>query len=166
MPIFNTARLGLRQMTDADLDDIAGLLGNEKVMTHYPRPKTRAEAQNWINWNQRLYHEHGFGLWLVTLTETEAFLGDCGLTIQQVDGIDEIEIGYHIRPEYQGRGYATEAASACRDLARDHFNVNRLIAIIDPANRPSQAVAEHIGLTFEKRAQAHGGERLIYAMPL
>ena len=103
---------------------------------------------------------------MVALSESGAFLGDCGLTVQRVDGIDEIEIGYHIRPEYQGHGYATEAASACRDLARDHFGVSHLIAIIEPANRPSQAVAENIGLTLEKRTNVHGGERLIYAASL
>lgn len=166
MTILSTARLSLRQMTDADLDDMADLLGDERVMTYYPRTKSRAEAQSWIDWNRRLYDEHGFGLWVVALSETGAFLGDCGLTTQRVDSIDEVEIGYHIRPEHQGHGYATEAASACRDIARDHFRVSRLIAIIDPANRPSQAVAENIGLTVEKRTDVHGGERIIYAASL
>jgi RimJ/RimL family protein N-acetyltransferase len=166
MTMLSTARLSLRQMTDADLDDMADLLGDERVMTHYPRTKSRPEAQSWIDWNRRLYHEHGLGLWVVALSESGVFLGDCGLTMQRVDGVDEVEIGYHIRPQYQGHGYATEAASACRDIARDHFSVSRLIAIIDPANRPSQAVAENIGLTVEKRTNVHGGERIIYAASL
>jgi RimJ/RimL family protein N-acetyltransferase len=166
MTILRTARLSLRQMTDADLDDMADLLGDERVMTYYPRTKSRAEAQGWIDWNRRLYQEHGFGLWVVNLLETGVFLGDCGLTMQRVDGVDEVEIGYHIRPEHQGRGYATEAASACRDFARDHFSVGRLIAIIEPSNRPSQAVAENIGLRVDKRANVHGGERIIYATAL
>ena len=161
--ILSTARLSLRELTDADLDDMADLLGDERVMAHYPRPKSRSEAQRWIDWNRRLYQEHGFGLWVVTLSETGVFLGDCGLTLQRVDGIDEVEIGYHIRAEYQGHGYATEAATACRDLARDRFGLDRLIAIINPANLPSQAVAENIGLTPEKRTNVHGGEHIIYA---
>ena len=166
MTVLSTARLSLQEMTDDDLDDLADLLGDETVMTYYPRTKNRAEAQRWIDWNRRLYHEHGFGLWTVRLGETGAFLGDCGLTIQRVDGIDEVEIGYHIRPEHQGRGYATEAAAACRDHARDRFNVARLIAIINPANLPSQAVARSIGLTIEKRAHVHGADRLIFAAEL
>jgi len=163
---LTTARLTLREMTDADLDDMAELLGDEQVMSYYARPKTRSEAQAWIDWNKQLYRAHGFGLWAMSVTETGAFVGDCGLTIQRVDGVDEIEIGYHVKAEYQGRGYATEAATGCRELARGHLSVHRLIAIIDPDNRPSQAVAEKIGLTLEKRTNTTGGERLVYATDL
>ncbi len=64
----------------------------------------------------------------------------------------------------QGRGYATEAAAACRDYARTALGASRLIAIIHPDNRPSQRVAEKIGLRPEKRSLVHGGrEAVIYA---
>ena len=63
-----------------------------------------------------------------------------------------------------GRGYATEAAVACRDYARTALRVSRLIAIIHPDNRPSQRVAEKIGLRPEKRSLVHGGwEAVIYS---
>ena len=75
-----TPRLTFREMTLDDLDDMAGLLSDPQVMRHYPQPKTREEALAWIAWNQRLYREHGFGLWLLTLRATGAFVGDCGLT--------------------------------------------------------------------------------------
>jgi len=142
---------------------MAALLGDEQVMRHYPRPKTRDEAQGWIDWNQRLYREHGFGLWLVTLAETGEFVGDCGLTVQQVDGATEIEVGYHVRSDLQGRGYATEAAAAARDFARDTLGLHRLIAIIKPENTPSQRVAAKIGLQLEKQSIVHGEDCVIYA---
>ena len=81
-----TPRLAFREMTHDDLDDMAGLLGDPEVMRHYPRPKSRDEALAWIAWNQRLYREYGVGLWLVTLRDSGEFVGDCGLTPQQVDG--------------------------------------------------------------------------------
>jgi RimJ/RimL family protein N-acetyltransferase len=161
--VLTTARLSLREMTDADLDDIAALLGDAGVMRFYPRPYTRAEAQGWIDWNQRNYAGHGFGLWLVTLRGTGAFAGDCGLTYQLVDGVRELEVGYHIRASLQGQGLATEAAAAARDYARDVRGFRRLIAIIDPENVPSQKVAEKIGLQPEKRSQPYGREAVIYA---
>ena len=108
----------------------------------------------WTAWNQRLYREHGFGLLLLTLREGGEFVGDCGLTPQQVDGV--IEVGYHVRAVLQGRGLATEAAAACRDYARDVLGVDRLIAIIDPRNRPSQRVAEKLGLVVERDSDSHG----------
>ncbi len=145
-----TERLLLRAMTDDDLDDIAALLGDPVVMRHYPRPRTRDEARAWIDWTQASYREHGFGLWVLTERSTGAFLGDCGLTMQRVDGVDELEVGYHVRADRQGEGFASEAAAAARDYARDVLHAPRLIAIINPDNIPSQRVAAKVGLSFEK----------------
>ena len=162
-----TQRLGFRQMTACDLDDMAALLGDAQVMRYYPRPKDRDEALAWIDWNQRLYRQEGFGLWLLTLRATGEFVGDCGLTPQLVEGTTDIEVGYHIRAAIQGLGYATEAATACRDHARDVLGVTRLLAIINPNNVPSQRVAEKIGLAYERDAISGSGEPVrIYAAPL
>jgi RimJ/RimL family protein N-acetyltransferase len=161
-----SARLTFREMTTDDLDDMALLLGDPEVMTYYPRPKTRDEAVQWIEWNRALYRTHGNGLWLLS-TADGGFAGDCGLTPQLVDGVTELEVGYHVLPALQGRGYATEAAAASRDFARDVLGATRLIAIIHPENRPSQRVAEKIGLLPEKRTAVHGGrDAIIYAVAL
>lgn len=161
-----TARLVFRQMTEDDLDDMAALLGDPDVMRHYPRPRTRAEARAWIAWNQRLYRDEGFGLWVIALRDTGEFVGDCGLTPQEVDGIRELEIGYHVRADLHGRGLATEAASACRDFARDDLHAERLIAIIRPDNVASQRVAEKIGLPFERDTSHRGLPVRIHAAAL
>jgi RimJ/RimL family protein N-acetyltransferase len=164
-----TSRLAFREMTPDDLDDMAALLGDPQVMRYYPHPKTRQEALAWIAWNQRLYREHGFGLWLLTLRATGEFVGDCGLTPQQVDGVTELEVGYHVRAALQGRGLATEAAAACCDYARDVLEVDRLIAIIALGNRPSQRVAEKLGLALERQTDNQGrwpSPQLIYATSL
>jgi RimJ/RimL family protein N-acetyltransferase len=166
MAVLTTQRLVLREMTGADLDDIAALFGDEEVMRYYPKPMTREEAHAWVAWNQRLYRSLGFGLWAMVLRDTGEFAGDCGLTPQYVDGIKEIEVGYHVRTCFQGNGYATEAATAARDFARDAIFLTRLIAIINPANVPSQRVAEKIGLRPEKHAMVFGTEQLIYAAPI
>lgn len=68
-------------------------------------------------WNQRSYRDHGFGLWVITLRGTGEFVGDCGLTLQHVDGAVELEVRYHVRASMQGRGYGTAAAAASRDFA-------------------------------------------------
>src|SRR5918997_963887 len=140
-----TERLRFREMGPADLDAMAALLGDSEVMRCYPAPKTRDEGADWIAWNQRNYAEHGHGLWIVETHEGE-FLGDCGLTYQPVNGRTELEVGYQVRADLQGRGYATEAAAACRDLARDTLDAELLVAIIHPDNVPSQRVAQKIGM--------------------
>ncbi|WP_198586887.1 GNAT family N-acetyltransferase [Glycomyces xiaoerkulensis] len=153
-----TDRLVFREMTEDDLEDMAGLLGDHDVMRHYPRPKTREEAFAWIEWNRRLYEQEGFGLWLVALRTTGEFVGDCGLTLQEIEDVTYLEVGYHVRAELQGNGYATEAAAACCDHARHRLGAKRLVAIIAPDNQPSQRVAEKIGLAFERNAISRSGE--------
>lgn len=159
-----TPRLRFREMTADDLDHMAALLGDPEVMRYYPAPKTRAQAQAWIDWNVRSYAEHGFGLWIVE-THDGDFVGDCGLTWQSVGGERHVEVGYHVRAELQGRGYATEAATACRDAARA-AGAEHLIAIIHPRNVPSQRVARKIGLRLERSVPHDGGEILVYGTDL
>ena len=156
-----SARLWFREMSTGDLDDMAALLGDPDVMRYYPASKTRHEAMQWIEWNQGLYQSRGYGLWILTLSESGEFVGDCGLTPQFVDGREELEVGYHVLPSLQGKGYATEAAAAARDFARDRLGARRLTAIIDPANRPSQRVAEKIGLHPEKRTRNRSGTDIV-----
>lgn len=124
---------------------MASMLGDPKVMTFYPAPKSRDEAAAWIAWNQGNYARHGYGLWLVETHDGE-FVGDCGLTWQNVNDRLELEVGYHVRVELQGRGYATEAALACLEYARDVVGVSLLVAIIHPDNMASRCVAEHLGM--------------------
>ncbi len=132
-------------MTSGDLDNMAALLGDPLVMRYYPAPKTREGAAQWIAWNEANYAEHGCGLWIVETLHGE-FLGDCGLTWQQVNGRLELEMGYHLRPDRWGQGYATAAAAACRDFARDELHIERLVAIVHPDNVASRRVAEKIGM--------------------
>ena len=161
-----SARLRYREMSLDDLDELAGLLGDREVMTYYPAPMTRQDATRWIEWNQGLYRSRGHGLWVLTLRESGEFVGDCGLTPQMVDGVEELEVGYHVTPARQGQGYATEGAAASRDFARTVLGAKRLVAIIHPENRPSQRVAEKIGLRPEKHAMVQGRDCVIYAADL
>lgn len=140
-----TERLRFREMRSADLDEMAALLGDPTVMTFYPGPMTRDQAAGWIAWNQDNYRQHGFGLWILKTREGD-FLGDCGITWQQVNGQPRLEVGYHVRADLQGRGLATEAAMATRDFAREVLRAEELIAITHPDNIASQRVAEKLGM--------------------
>lgn len=165
MTPFKTDRLCFREMTDEDLDAMASLLGDPDVMTYYPEPKSRAESQRWIDWNKRNYIEHGFGLWIVE-THDGVFVGDCGLTWQPVNGVQTLEVGYHVRPEHQRRGYASEAADACLSFARA-LGTTHIVAIIHPENVASQRVAQKIGLVREGvTASSNGQVQTVYGRDL
>lgn len=159
-----TARLRFREMTHADLDDVALVLGAPDPVRLDHRPRTRADAERWIAWTRRNYAEHGFGLWVVE-THDGRFVGDCGLTVQQVDGEPHVEVGYHVHPDLRGHGLATEAAAAVRDAAAAD-GIGHLVAIIRPANLPSRRVATKIGLSLEREAFVHGGDALVFGADL
>ena len=95
-------------MTMDDLDAMATLLGDEDVTRFYPRPKTRAEAQAWIEWTRDNYARDGFGLWVVEDTNGE-FLGDCGLTWQTLDGTEDLEIRTTLFRPARGRALPPRA---------------------------------------------------------
>jgi RimJ/RimL family protein N-acetyltransferase len=153
-------------MTRDDLDAMAALLGDAEVMAYYPAPKTRHEALDWIDWSRRNYAQHGHGLWVIETHDGE-FVGDCGLTWQQVNGSARLEVGYHVRRDRQGQGYATEAAKACRDFARDVLGASELVAIIHPDNTASRRIAEKIGMEHvDDDTTGSRGSRTVMGMAL
>jgi RimJ/RimL family protein N-acetyltransferase len=95
------------------------------------------------------------------LKSTGELIGDCGLTVQDVDGAKEVEIGYHVRRDHWGRGLATEAACACRDYGFSRY-ANRLVSIIRPENLPSRRVAEKIGMNVWKEVLRATLPHLVY----
>lgn len=160
----DTERLRFRRMETSDLDDMTVvLLAPDPVP--YDRPvRTRDDAVRWIEWQSRNYAEHDFGLWVVE-THDGRFVGDCGLTMQDVEGTPHVEVGYHVVPELRGRGLATEAARAVRDCAAAH-GVDHLVALIRPENTPSQGVARALGMELERTAHVHGADALVFGMRL
>ena len=140
-------------MTDADLGDITTLdIGG-----------TRGPA-GWIVWNRENYEEHGFGLWVIE-THAGEFVGDCGLTMQDVEGTWMVEAGWHVRSDLRRQGYAAEAATAVRDAARE-AGIDHLVAIIRPDNVASQGVARRVGLALERTIQKNGGPALVFGASL
>lgn len=159
-----TDRLTFRPMTMADVDDVTAMLVAFDPMRGDRPPSTREDAVRWVEWQERTYAEHDFGLWVVE-THDGTFLGDCGLTVQDVEGTPHVEIGYHLLPAARGQGHATEAARAVRDCAAAH-GVDHLVALIRPDNLASQGVARNLGMVLERHAHVHGGDALVLGMRL
>ena len=164
--ILETERLVLREMTPADVDDLARTLCDRQNMRFYPYAFERSDVERWIARSIERYATEGTGLWAIVLKQTNQLIGDCGLICQQVDGIPELEIGYHLERPHQGRGFATEAARACRDYAFRQLGRNRLVSLIRPENVPSRRVAERNGLFVEKETIFYDLLHLVYvALP-
>lgn len=74
--------------------------------------------------------------------KTNEFIGQCGITKQEVDGKIKIEVGYHVFKKYLRQGYAPEAVKLFIDYAFENAIASSLISIIDIRNINSQIVAD------------------------
>lgn len=90
------------------------------------------------------------GMNALILEESKEFIGLCGLLLQTVDEVEELEIGYSILPEHRKKGFAFEAAKKCKDYAKENNLANSLISIIHVDNLPSQKVALKNGMHLDK----------------
>jgi RimJ/RimL family protein N-acetyltransferase len=162
--ILETERLSLREIAEDDLDDLLEIWGDPEAMRFFPRTLDSQAMRAWIERNQRRYEQYGHGLWAATLLGERKLVGDCGLVIQEVDGIEELEVGYHFNRKYWGRGFATEAARACMDYAFERLGRRRIISLIRPENTPSRRVAERNGLRVEKEALWQDYLHYVYAI--
>ncbi len=108
------------------------------------------------------YVTDGSGLNAIIERSTEKPVGMIGLLTQVVDGVDELEIGYHLLPSVWGKGYATEAAVACREFARQHAMHPSVISLIDHKNSASQAVATRNGMVYEKDTVHRGVPAMVW----
>ena len=145
---FETRRLILRELTEADFDRWFEILSDAETMKHYPAPFDEAKVKRWIDWNMENYQRYGFGLWAVELKETGAFIGDCGITMQNIHGQMLPEIGYHIHKKHQRRGYASEAAARCIDLAFETWQFPAVYSYMKYTNQASYGVALKNGMRF------------------
>jgi [ribosomal protein S5]-alanine N-acetyltransferase len=148
MPILETERLLLREFVPEDVDALALVLSDAEAMRYYPAALNRAGVAAWIERNRRRYVDSGHGLWAMVLKSTGEVIGDCGLSR---DGIEEVEIGYHVRRDLWGHGYAPEAARASHSYGFRQLDAARLISLIRPENLPSRRVAEKSGLSLWKQ---------------
>src|SRR5207249_5175778 len=85
LPVLTTERLVLRELTPEDAGPLHDVLGDPETMRFYPHPYGPDEVAAWIEWSRRSYERNGFGLWALVLKETGELVGDCGLTVQDVD---------------------------------------------------------------------------------
>lgn len=143
---IETERLFLREMTEEDYDALYAVLGDPDIMQHYPYIFDKKRVRGWIERNIERYRIFGFGLWAVCLKETGEMIGDCGLTMQLINGEIKPEIGYHIRADKQRKGYASEAARAVRDWTFENTPFNVIYSYMKYTNVGSYSTAMANGM--------------------
>lgn len=144
--IIRTERTYLRRLKKSDFNDLCKMLKDKDVMYAYEHAFSDEEAHGWLDRQLKRYDDNGFGLWAVILRESRELIGQCGITMQDAGGKQVMEVGYLLCKEYWHRGYAAEAAAACRDYAFNVLGAEEVYSIIRDNNIPSQNVAKRMGM--------------------
>ncbi len=153
--ILETERLYLREITPADFGALCSILQDGQAMAAYEGAFTDAEVREWLEKQMARYQKWGFGLWAAVLKETDAMIGQCGLTMQPWKEREVLEIGYLFQRAYWHKGYATEAAAACKAYAFDVLKAEEVCSIIRDTNTASQKVALRNGMHKADRWVKH-----------
>jgi RimJ/RimL family protein N-acetyltransferase len=173
---LTTERLSLRPPREDDLADLAGLYGDPEVMRYigsggpWTPQRTALALKRWMSF----WSDDGFGMFVVTRLDDGGLVGDVGLLAwnpetwtpgsrARIGATAVVEIGWTLTREAWGQGYATEAATAVRDWARDELGLERLISLIQPRNAASIRVAEKLGARYEHDVVVSGQAARVYA---
>ena len=162
---LETPRLLLRPFEERDCDALHEMFGDEACVK-YTIEQPLAPWQTWRSLAAYLGHWQlrGYGPYAVVERSTGTMVGPVGLWYP----IEwpEPEIKWSLARRFWGCGFATEAATAVRDMAATVLRRTRLISVIRPGNTRSQAVARRLGGAHEKTIPFRGGEADVYAYRL
>lgn len=155
--LFQTDRLGVRKITQKDTAFITAILnssgwlrfiGNRNV-------KTVKQAKKYIKEGPvKSYHDNGYGLWLVIRKEDGAAMGMCGILNRT--NLSTPDIGFAFLPQFNGQGYAFEAAAATLAYAKEQLNIPVISAITLPDNKQSIKLLEKLGFKYIETIYLNG----------
>jgi len=161
----DTKRLNIRKLDVSDISIWETFFENNNSLEYLGLDLSldaKAQSKEWIERQLWRYENGQYGHHALLNKDSNEFIGQCGLLTQEIDGKIELEIGYHILPEYWGLGFATEAAQLFRDYAFDNNLCDSLVSIIDIRNIASQKVAEKNGMQRGKQVKYYDLDVYIY----
>ena len=146
--ILETERLYLRELNQGDFEALSRILTDKETMYAYNGAFSSEETREWLDRQLTRYKKYGFGLWAAVLKDNNEMIGQCGITMQPWKNKEVLEIGYLFRRDCWHKGFATEAAAACKEYAFTKLNADKIHSIIRDTNIPSQNVAKRNGMSI------------------
>ncbi len=148
--ILETERLVLREMNRDDAPFILELLNTPAYLRFIGDRGVRnvSDAARYLEDRPMAsYREHGFGVWMVLLKDTQTIAGTCGLIRRP--GLDHVDIGFALLPAFERQGIGYEAATATLRYGLETLRLPKIIGITDPENTASRNLLQRIGLHQE-----------------
>lgn len=153
MTQIKTDRLILRQWRQEDLDPLAKLNVDPRVMEYFPSLLTRDESMARLEVYTQHIRDLGWGLWAVSAPGISDFIGWIGLWPIGFDAhfTPATEVGWRLLPEFWGQGYATEGARASLQYGFEVLRLGEIVSITVPANIRSRRVMEKLGMHHDPK---------------
>jgi [ribosomal protein S5]-alanine N-acetyltransferase len=158
---FATARLRAERLSVDHFDAIRAMDSDATYMALLGGTRSAAETRVYMTRNLQHWDDHGFGLWMLRDTDGR-IAGRCVLRHLDVEGMDEVELGYGLHTQYWGKGLATEVARELLRLGRVELHRPTIVAITRHDNIGSQRVLVKTGLVYERDVDHDGVPHLLY----
>lgn len=160
--VFETRRLQVRHLEDADLPDFYAVCSNPELMRYMGDgvPLTEEQTARWIQKSQENYRHHGYGCMAVIDKADGKFIGFCGIVY--APGSSDAEIIYALDKPYWGKGLAREVAGAMLEFGLNERHLDKILATIHPDNKASVKVVESIGMVFQYEKADEDGTPVLY----
>jgi len=157
---IKTSRLGLRLLEKEDITYLYPLESDPQVKQFFPDgARDRAKTEDMIKRCISAFEEHGLPCFLLFDLESDEFIGRVGFGLTETG---DTEVGYVLHKKFWGKGYASEAVTVLLEYAREHIDVDFIIAYADTGNIGSTRVMEKCGMTYYKTDLAKGIECRFY----
>lgn len=162
---LTTPRLGLSSFAMSDATELHELYSDPRTHTIGSGPFTSmSQTEQWIRNRLDAQERHGLCWYALRESVTNRLVGNCGI-LKGRTTYAEPEIGYLIRRDCRGRGYAIEAATAV--LQECHgAGIGRVWASIRPLNTASRRIAERLGMRLDRVSRDERGDLLYYVVDL
>lgn len=150
---LRTKRLLLREWKDEDIEPLARMNDDPKVVRYLARLADRNAIEVWINTQREHFKKHGYGLWALQRSDVSGCIGFCGLVNvpYQAHFTPAVEIAWRLYPDWWGRGYATEAAVAALAFGFQNLKLNQIVANAAADNVASRRLMERIGMSHDPK---------------
>jgi len=148
--ILKTERLGLRNWIESDKEPFIEMCKDEAVMKHFPKPLSKEETIGLIERLQAHFDTYGYCYFAVDILKTGEFIGFTGLANQtwESEFTPCVDMGWRLKRDAWGKGFATEAAQGCLEAAFDKFGLTEVLAFAANTNTPSENVMKKIGMKY------------------
>jgi len=162
-PLTSDRLIALPLRTE-DLHELCCLHQDPAVMKFVGGVRTEDETKDWLQVNLQHWKSHGFGIYIFRDITSGMFVGRCGLRCAQVNGSDEVELGYSLVAQCWGQGLATEMVQAILPIGFEDLRLSSVIALVYAGNIRSRNLAERVGFHFEKETLWKGSQAMLYRL--